>query len=130
MEGELKKYQRKQPVTLLLPALWTEFEGPAMPRIIEQLRGVRYLREIVVVLGRANEEQFQRARSFFADFATPVKVLWNDGPRISALYAELEQNNISPGPDGKGRSVWMGMGYILSDEKSYAIALHDCDILT
>jgi glucosyl-3-phosphoglycerate synthase len=24
----------------------------------------------------------------------------------------------------------MGMGYILSDEKSYAIALHDCDILT
>jgi glucosyl-3-phosphoglycerate synthase len=33
------------------------------------------------------------------------------------------------GPRGKGRSVWLGMGYILSDEKSYAIALHDCDIL-
>jgi len=130
MEAELKRFQRQQPVTLLLPSLWSEFEGPAMPRIVEQLRQVKYLRQIVLVLDRADAEQFRKARTFFADFPTPVRVIWNDGPRMQELYALLEHNNISAGPRGKGRSVWMGMGYILSDEKSYAIALHDCDIVT
>lgn len=130
MEAELKKFQRQQPVTLLLPALWTEFEGPAMPKIIEELRQVKYLRQIVLVLGRADQEQFRKTKEFFAGMPTPTRVVWNDGPRIKELYAQLEQNRISAGPDGKGRSVWLGMGYILSDEKSYAIALHDCDIVT
>src|SRR6185436_1386935 len=130
MEAELKKFQRQQPVTLLLPSLWSEFEGPAMPKIVEQLRSVKYLRQIMLVLDRANHEQFKKARGFFENFTTPVKVLWNDSPRILDLYSILQGHNISAGPPGKGRSVWMGMGYILSDEKSYAIALHDCDILT
>jgi glucosyl-3-phosphoglycerate synthase len=130
MEADLKRFGRQQPVTLLLPSLWSEFEGPAMPRIVEQLRGVKYLRQIVLVLDRADEAQFRRAREAFAGFATPVRIIWNDGPRILGLYQQLQENNISPGPRGKGRSVWMGMGYILSDEKSYAIALHDCDIVT
>ncbi len=130
MEADLKKFQRQQPVTLLLPCLWSEFEGSAMPRIVEQLKQVKYLRQIVLVLGRATEEQFRKARTFFADCPTPTRIIWNDGPRITELYQMLQQNNISAGPDGKGRSVWMGMGYVLSDEKSYAVALHDCDILT
>jgi glucosyl-3-phosphoglycerate synthase len=130
MEAELKKFQRQQPVTLLLPSLWTEFEGPAMPRIVEELKHVRYLRQIVLVLDRADEAQFRKTREFFAAVPTPTRIIWNDGPRISELYQLLERNNIGVGPRGKGRSVWMGMGYILSDEKTYAIALHDCDILT
>jgi glucosyl-3-phosphoglycerate synthase len=130
MEAELKRFQRQQPVTLLLPSLWSEFEGLAMPRIIEQLKPVKYLRQIVLVLARATEEQFRKARGCFADFPTPVRVIWNDGPRIQELYQQLMRHNITTGEDGKGRSVWMALGYILSDEKSYAIALHDCDILT
>ncbi len=130
MEAELKRFQRQQPLTLLLPSLWSEFEGPALPRIIDELRHVRYLRQIVLVLDRADEAQFRKAKHFFADMPTPTRILWNDGPRMLELYALLAQNNILVGARGKGRSVWMGMGYILSDEKSYAIALHDCDILT
>lgn len=130
MEAELKKFQRQQPVTLLLPSLWSEFEGPAMPRIVEHLKQVKYLRQIVLVLDRADEAQFRRAWEFFRDVPTPTRIIWNDGPRITELYQLLAQNNISAGPRGKGRSVWMGMGYILSDEKTYAVALHDCDILT
>ena len=130
MEAEIKRFQRQQPVTLLLPSLWSEFEGPAMPKIVEQLKQIKYLRQIVLVLDKADEEQFRRARQFFAEVPTPTRILWNDGPRILELYRLLEENNIYVGPRGKGRSVWLGMGYILSDEKSYAIALHDCDILT
>jgi len=130
MEAELKKFQRIQPVTLLLPSLWSEFEGPAMPRIVASLKTVKYLKQIVLVLDRASPDQFKQARSFFDGFETPVRILWNDSPRIAELYTMLARNNIIAGPQGKGRSVWMGMGYILSEQKSYAIALHDCDILT
>ncbi|NUN48221.1 MAG: glycosyl transferase [Candidatus Brocadiae bacterium] len=130
MEAEIKKFSRQQPVTLLLPSLWSEFEGPAMPRIVELLKTVKYLRQIVLVLDKADEDQFRRARASFADFATPVRVIWNDGPRITGIYSLLERHKISTGERGKGRSVWLGMGYILSDERSYAVALHDCDILT
>jgi glucosyl-3-phosphoglycerate synthase len=130
MESDLKRFQRQQPVTLLLPSLWMEFEGPAMPRIVEELRHVRYLRQIVLVLDRADEAQFKRVRTAFREMPTPIRIIWNDGPRMMELYSLLAQNNIPVGSRGKGRSVWMGMGYILSDEKSYAIALHDCDILT
>jgi glucosyl-3-phosphoglycerate synthase len=130
MESELKRFQRHQPIALLLPSLWSEFEGPAMPRIVQTLKTVKYLKEIVLVLDRANHEQFKRARAFFSGFELPVRILWNDSPRISELYTLLARNNIIAGPAGKGRSVWMGMGYILAEGRSYAIALHDCDILT
>ena len=130
METELKRFQRQQPVTLLLPSLMSEFEGPAMPRILEELKPVKWLRQIVLVLDKANEADFKRVRELFGVMQVPARIIWNDGPRIMELYKLLEQNNISVGPRGKGRSVWMGMGYILSDEKSYAIALHDCDIVT
>ena len=130
MDGDLKRFQRRQPVTLLLPSLWSEFEGPAMPRIVEELKKVRYLHQIVLVLDRADETQFRKAREHLAGMASPTRIIWNDGPRVAELYSLLERSNIPAGLRGKGRSVWMGMGYILSDEKSYAIALHDCDILT
>lgn len=129
-ENELKRFQRRQPITLLLPSLFSEFEGPAMPRIVETLRTVKYLKQIVLVLDKADADQFKRAKDFFQGFETPVRVVWNDSPRIAELYTLLARNNIIAGPAGKGRSVWMGMGYILSEGKTYAIALHDCDILT
>ena len=129
MEADLKRFSRQQPVTLLLPSLVSEFDGPAMPKILAELRQVKYLRQIVLVLDKADEGQFQRVRELCTGMAVPLRVIWNDGPRVLELYSQLEKNNINVGPRGKGRSVWMGMGYILSDEKNYAIALHDCDIL-
>lgn len=52
-----------------------------MPRIVEELRQVRCLREIVVALGRANEEQFAAARQFFATLPQQTTLLWIDGSR-------------------------------------------------
>src|SRR5262245_21561906 len=90
MKAELKKFQRQQPVTLLLPSLWSEFEGPAMPRIVEELKHVRYLRQIVLVLDKADETQFKKTKEFFAGMPTPTRIIWNDGPRIAELYQLLE----------------------------------------
>jgi len=58
-----------------------------------------------------------------------VRVVWHDGPRMKALYKELRACDFSVDTPGKGRSVWMTLGYLLADKNIYAIALHDTDII-
>jgi glucosyl-3-phosphoglycerate synthase len=81
-------------------------------------------------LARATQEQFERARSFFHDFYTPVTVVWMDSDRIQALFRMLEERGLSAGADGKGRSCWLAYGYILAMRDCGMIALHDCDIVS
>ncbi len=130
LEAALKRYGRTLPIGLLLPCLYSELDTPAMPAILEELKKVKYLREIVVALGRADETQFQRAREFFAPLPTETRILWVESPRIATLLQELEEQGIATGSPGKGRSVWMSLGYLIANEKSKVFALHDCDILT
>lgn len=130
LEAELEETLLLRPIALVLPCLYSELEGEAMPRIVKELAEVRYLREIVVSLGRAEEAEFQKAKAFFAALPQAPRLLWNDGPRIQALYQLLEKHGISAGPDGKGRAAWMAFGYVLARGQSDVIALHDCDILT
>jgi glucosyl-3-phosphoglycerate synthase len=130
MEAELRQFTAQQPIALVLPALYSEFETEAMPRIRDELRQVHYLQEIVLALGRATREQFRAVQRFFADMPQPVTILWVNGERIQKLYQVLEDNGLHPGPDGKGRSCWMAYGYVIARGESDIIALHDCDIKT
>jgi glucosyl-3-phosphoglycerate synthase len=130
LERELMAYASQRPVALVLPALFSEFEGPAMPRIVEQLREVPYLRQVILTLAKADEEKFALAKKHMSGIPAEVRVIWNDGPRIEALYTRLRQNDLPVGEDGKGRSCWLAYGYVLASRKSDVIALHDCDIAT
>lgn len=130
LELELQSLARTRPVTLVLPALYSEFEGKAMPKIVEELAKVKYLQEIVVILARASAGDFQKARIFLEPIPYMVKVIHNDGKRIQEIYDTVRRNGLDPGADGKGRSVWLAYGYVIAAGKSHAIALHDCDILT
>ncbi|MDI9570475.1 MAG: glycosyl transferase [Pseudomonadota bacterium] len=129
IEEELRIIARRRNMTLLLPALYSEFETPAIPRIIAELKKVNYLYQIVLSLDRADREQFQRIREIMAALPTATRVVWHDGPRMQKLYQLLRENDFSLDRPGKGRSVWMTMGYILADRSVYAIALHDSDIV-
>jgi glucosyl-3-phosphoglycerate synthase len=129
IERELKAISQKRKIVLLLPALVTEFDGEAMPRIIEELKEVDYLYKIVLSLDRATDQQFKEIRSIMSVMTADIRVVWHDGPRIKALLKELMDSDFKLDMPGKGRSVWMTLGYILSDKDVYAIALHDCDIV-
>jgi glucosyl-3-phosphoglycerate synthase len=129
IERDLKKYCQTLPVGLVLPALYSEFESAAMPAIVAELAKVRYLAQVVVTLGQATLAEFHQARRFFEGFPTPVTILWIDGERMQRLFALLDQNGLSAGPDGKGRSCWMAYGYLLARGECEVIALHDCDIV-
>jgi glucosyl-3-phosphoglycerate synthase len=129
VEAELEHYCTRTPVGLVLPALFTEFERPAMSGIVSELARARYLRRIVVALGCATRDQYEYARSRFDGFSCPVTFLWIDSPRIQRLFRLLDKKGISPGGDGKGRSCWLSYGYLLATGDCDVIALHDCDIV-
>jgi glucosyl-3-phosphoglycerate synthase len=130
LEAELEKTAAVRPVALVLPCLYSELETPAMPRIAEELKEVRYVREIVVAVGRANEDQFAKAREFFSHLPQRTMLLWIDGSRTQGLLREMEERGLAIGPDGKGRSCWLAYGYVLARAECDVIALHDCDILS
>ncbi len=129
IEGELRQFASIRSMVLLLPALYSEFEGPAMPKIIEELKKADYISKIVLSLDKAEKRQFQSARKIMSTLPVETNVVWHDGPRLQALYDELRQAGFSLDNPGKGRSVWMTLGYILSLRNVYAIALHDTDIV-
>ena len=130
LESELRGFSKTRPIALVLPALYSEFEGPAMPGIVQELTKVKYLHEIVLVLDKASEADFKRVREFMSPIPSDVRIIYNDGKRITEVYETLKRNGLDPGPRGKGRSVWLAYGYVLARGQSEVIALHDCDIVT
>jgi len=130
LETELRKFSKKRPMALVLPSLYSELEGEALPNIVKELEKVDYLNQIIIGLDRATEEQYIKALKFFKPLGDKVRVLWNDGPRLQALDQQLKVENLSPKELGKGRNVWYCFGYVLASDQSQAIALHDCDIVT
>jgi glucosyl-3-phosphoglycerate synthase len=130
LERELVTFSRRRPMGLILPSLYSELEGEALPAIVGHLAAVPYLSEIVIGLDRADREQYRAALEFFSRLPQRHRVLWNDGPRLQALDARLQEHDLAPRELGKGRNVWYCMGYTLASQKSESVALHDCDILT
>ena len=129
LEAELRGFSKTRPIALVLPSLYSEFEGPAMPGIVKELAKVNYLKEIVLVLDKASEKEFQRVREFMSPISTDVKIIHNDGKRITEIYETLARNGLDIGQRGKGRSAWLAYGYVLARGLSDVIALHDCDIV-
>jgi glucosyl-3-phosphoglycerate synthase len=130
MEAELHGFALERPMALILPSLYSELEGPALPKIVEDLKGATYISDIIVGLDQADERQFEHAKAFFSGLPQKLHILWNDGPWLREIDARLQTQNLAPTQAGKGRNAWYCMGYALALEHIEAIALHDCDILT
>jgi len=130
LQAQLVPLSKKRPVALVLPSLVSECETPALDRIVSELIQVPYLNEIVVSLDQADRKKFEMAREFFSRLPQRHRIIWNDGPRLQAMYDVLRKNGLKIGEQGKGRGCWTAYGYVLSRGESQVIALHDCDILT
>ncbi|MDH5706827.1 MAG: glycosyl transferase [Candidatus Aminicenantes bacterium] len=129
LEKDLKEFSSTNPIGLVLPSLYREYASGALPNIMAHLKRVKYLKEIVLCLDAAEPKQFKEVKKAFADHKN-FKIIWNDGPRMKKLYQLLEKDNLHPGGRGKGRAVWIAIGYVLARGKSRVIALHDCDIVS
>ena len=130
LENDLIKFSKKNPMELILPCLFSEISGKALPKIINEINKTQFLNHIVIGLDRANKNQYTEAANFFENLKIPYSILWNDGPRLMELDTELKEKGLSPKEFGKGRNVWFCIGMTLARGKAESIALHDCDILT
>lgn len=117
-------------ISLILPSLFSELEGEALPNILDELANVPFLHRIVIGLDRANEAQFRHARGFFSRLPQQHDVIWNDSPRMLQIHARLRELGLGNIEPGKGKNVWTCIGYLLACRDSSVVAIHDCDILT
>ena len=135
LERELLSYSRSRPISLVLPCLVSELRGDGLKGIVDILRSVRYLRQIVVsISGSEDRADYEEMRRFWDGVSTvdgePPILLWNSGPRIEGLFQQLRDEGLDPGANGKGRGTWIAYGYVLASNVSRVIAVHDCDIRT
>jgi glucosyl-3-phosphoglycerate synthase len=127
---ELETYAQTRKINLILPSLFSELEGSALPNILDELSKVKFLHRIVIGLDRADEEQYRHAIRFFSRLPQDHVVIWNDSPRMKTIHQRLDSLGLFPGEPGKGRNVWFCLGYTLACKDSEVVALHDCDIVT
>ncbi len=130
LEQDLKKFSKDRKMELILPCLYSELEGNALPNIVNEISKTKYLNHIIIGLDGANEDQAKTAWKFFKKLNCPFTILWNDGPNLLKLDKELKNYNLAPQELGKGRNVWYCLGMAIARGEARSIALHDCDILT
>ena len=130
LEKNLVNFSNNNPMELILPSLFSEINGTALPNIINEINKTQFLNHVVIGLDRSNDKEFQKAFKFFQQLKTPFSILWNDGPRLMELDNELKEKGLAPREFGKGRNVWYCIGMALARGEASSIALHDCDILT
>jgi glucosyl-3-phosphoglycerate synthase len=133
LEAQLQRYSSVRPIALVLPCLLSELHGEGLKGIVDVLRGVHYLRQVVVSISGSEERtDYEQMRRFWDGVRTcdgePPTLLWNSGRRVQLLYRRLCEEGLDPGVDGKGRSAWLAYGYVLAAGVSRVIAVHDCDI--
>jgi glucosyl-3-phosphoglycerate synthase len=130
LERDLKKFSKDRKMELILPCLYSELEGSALPNIVREISKTNYLNHIIIGLDRANEDQAKKAWNFFKKLNCSFTILWNDGPNLLKLDKELKNYNLAPQELGKGRNVWYCLGMAIARGEARSIAFHDCDILT
>ncbi|TLY17698.1 MAG: glycosyl transferase [Nitrospirae bacterium] len=130
LEEELQRHATVNPIALVLPSLYAELQRPALKTIVETLKEVRYLNEIVISLDKASALEFRLAKEYFSALPQRVRLIWNDGTHIQDILKLLVSHEIDVGLQGKGRGCWTAFGYVLARRQSKVIALHDCDVLS
>src|SRR5258708_35336630 len=85
LERQLEYFSRQQPIALVLPALYSEFEKPAMDTMIAELSQATYVRQFVLSLAQATQDQFEDVQRRPSVLPGAVRVLWHAGPRVHRL---------------------------------------------
>ena len=130
IEKDLLNFSKERKMELILPCLYSELDGSALPNIVDQISKTKYLNHVIIGLDKASESQAKKAWKFFKKINVPFTILWNDGPKLKKLDSELKKKNLAPNQMGKGRNVWYCIGMCIARDTARSVALHDCDIKT
>jgi len=130
MESRIKEASAKRTVSLILPIAGSDLNNQALSGIIHELEKVDYLRRIIIGLDNANEDEYKRTKEIFSTLPQEVTIIWNNNPGMETIYSRLWAESLVDVSSGKGRSVWICIGYLLACKDTDIIAIHNCDITT
>ena len=129
-EAEITSWTQDKPVALLLPALFSEFEGPVLPGILTTVSRIPYVSQVVLSVNGMDAAGLKLAQTMcrrkLGD--KPFRILWNDGAASLELRANLQQAGSPPIQGGKGSNVWTGLLWLLASGFKGIVVGHDTDI--
>lgn len=128
-EHELTRFASSTPLVLIIPCLVSELDQPALAGILAELNQVPYLDTMLISLDRADAVGYARALEYFANQRCRTVVLWNNAESMQQLVHEIEAGVGRLAPRGKGRAVWMALGYLIAEGRAKAVAFHDADVV-
>jgi glucosyl-3-phosphoglycerate synthase len=130
-EEELACWTQSRPLVLLLPALYAECERPALPRILERAADMACVSEVVLSMNGMDAAQHEQALKMCRRMlgAKPARLIWNDGPAMSAIYSRMEAAGMPGYFAGKGTNIWSGIASLHAHGFDGVVVSHDTDIL-
>ena len=130
LAAALQRQAASMPLTLVLPCLHSELQGPALAPFVRQLATIPWLSEIVIGLDRADADGYREALALFGQLPQPHHLIWNDGPRLASLLERLQGQRLAPAERGKGHNIWLCLGLVQALGRAQLVALHDCDVVS
>lgn len=128
LEREILALTPKFPVSLVIPMIPAEMDRPALAGILDELCHVRYLDSLVISLNKASAEDYARTLAYFERYPGRKLILWSESRAMQRFLEQLQAAGLNVGSPGKGRACWLGMGYLLAEEKVDYMAFIDADV--
>lgn len=111
LEEELTALSRERPIGLVLPCHGRDLESPAFQHLIDELRGARFLRAIVISVNETSLPTFSALPQRFAGFPARCDFLRNKAAR-----------------GGKGANVAAAFAHLRERGDCEIFATQDCDV--
>jgi glucosyl-3-phosphoglycerate synthase len=113
-------------VALLIPCLITEFDGTALPEMVNQIATLEWLDRVIVGIDGGTKSSFLNAERLFASLPQKTTVIWNDSLTMGAFDRRI---GVAP-KSGKGSNLWRCIGAVAAFGDIDTIVVHDADIST
>ncbi|MCK4928242.1 MAG: glucosyl-3-phosphoglycerate synthase [Methanosarcinales archaeon] len=127
--SSLEELKDERPMTLLIPMLYDEIHGNSLDNIVDHINGSTYLSKVIIALAAEDEKKYVEVKNFFSRLKIPNTIVWCNGPTVSHVIEELKERGLDITMfSGKGKDTWISLGVASLD--SYAIAMHDADVMS
>jgi len=127
--SSLQDIASERPMTLLIPILYEEIFGNSLENIIDHLNESPYLHRIIIALAADDEHKYKKVKDYFSSLVIPHIIIWCNGPTVTKVIEDLRDKGLDITDfSGKGKDTWIAIGVASLD--SYAIAMHDADIVS
>ena len=115
LDADLASWSRERPLALLLPCHARDLDNPALTHIIETIAGIPWISYVMIGLDGADEARYNDAARKFKPIGHGHTLVHHDMRRAAP---------------GKGRNIRDTARLLMERRDIFAIAIHDCDILT